>query len=56
VIELNEDNWVDLLEGNWMVELWVNFQFQIDSCIGILNNLNKEEIQCSKIDFSDKIH
>jgi hypothetical protein len=21
VIELNEDNWVDLLEGNWMVEL-----------------------------------
>lgn len=21
VIELNEDNWTDLLEGNWMVEL-----------------------------------
>lgn len=26
VVELNEDNWSDLLNGDWMVELWVKYK------------------------------
>ena len=26
VIDLNENNWEDLLEGEWVVKLWVNVE------------------------------